>query len=277
MAAAYTDPCTRFSIILGTGLNAAIQVPTARLAAAKFQSQAHGWSAIFADVLVNVELSMFGRDILPMTGWDARLNAAQPVPDFQPFEYLCSGRYLGEIVRLILIQPIESRWLFHGHVPRGLERPFGFRTDMMALLEQDTSDSLGVARRAFAERHPVAGAALIAPADAAFVRSLCKLVSRRAAAYVAVGIVSLWLLRREQYPDEARATERDGGQAPEVSTVAFTGSTLEKYPGFRRTCQAYLSDMMAEVSAGTADLVLMHCEESTLIGAAAAACTVGGL
>ncbi|KAI1264183.1 hypothetical protein F5Y18DRAFT_428266 [Xylariaceae sp. FL1019] len=56
---------------------------------------------------VNTEWSINGTaQILRKTGlisaWDLKLDAAGVVPGFQPFEYMISGLYLGELARLIL-------------------------------------------------------------------------------------------------------------------------------------------------------------------------------
>jgi len=59
---------------------------------------------------------MYGKNILPMTRWDERLNSSHMHPDYQPFEYLIAGAYMGEIVRLIIQEATARVGLFSGSV-----------------------------------------------------------------------------------------------------------------------------------------------------------------
>lgn len=86
-------------------------------------------------VLVNTELSMFGKTAFPTTRWDDYLNMTHSHPDFQPFEHLCSGRYLSEIVRLVLMEAISSFGLFGGEIPASFADPYTFDTGIMAVIE----------------------------------------------------------------------------------------------------------------------------------------------
>ncbi len=123
------------SLILGTGTNAAIHLPVSALARVKFGSRPQGWHDKAQHVLVNTEMSMFGKDIFPTTRWDDYLNRTHPRPDFQPFEHLIGGRYLGEIVRLVLLEAIDTAGLFGGEVPHRFTEPYSFDTGIMAAIE----------------------------------------------------------------------------------------------------------------------------------------------
>jgi hexokinase len=78
---------------------------------------------------------MFGKGILPTTKWDDQLNAAHIQPDFQPFEHLVSGRYLGEIVRLVITEAVETAGLFDGHMPDLLSEPYSLDTSTISAIE----------------------------------------------------------------------------------------------------------------------------------------------
>ena len=86
-------------------------------------------------MLVNTEVSMFGKNILPTTRWDDYLNKMHVRPDFQPLEHLISGRYLGEIVRLILVEAVQVAGLFGGEVPSGLLNAYSLDTSILACFE----------------------------------------------------------------------------------------------------------------------------------------------
>lgn len=135
LSRAYRDDSTRLALILGTGTNAAIHLPISALARTKFGQRPRSWHEKAKHVVVNTELSMFGKGIFPTTRWDDCLNKTHMQPDYQPFEHLISGRYLGEIVRLILVEAIRTASLFGGEVPSKLAEPYALETDTIAIIE----------------------------------------------------------------------------------------------------------------------------------------------
>lgn len=78
---------------------------------------------------------MFGAAVLPFTRWDRRLVAVHPRPDFQPMEYMVSGGYLGEIVRLVLVEGIQTAGLFEGFVPVSLREPYSLESETLSRME----------------------------------------------------------------------------------------------------------------------------------------------
>jgi hexokinase len=135
LSRAYRDGSTYFALILGTGFNMAVMLPVTALAPAKFGSRPQSWHDHAKHVLVNTELSMFGKGVLPTTRWDDYLNMTHAHPDYQPYEHLIGGRYLGEIVRLILVEAIETAGLFGGQLPAGFEEPYSLEAGTLAALE----------------------------------------------------------------------------------------------------------------------------------------------
>jgi hexokinase len=142
LSRAYSTPPTHYGLILGTGVNIAVHLPVSILSPEKFGVRPLSWTAAATHVIVNTELSMFGKGILPMTRWDLQLNAAHALPDFQPFEHLVGGRYLGEIARLILLDAIRSTNAFNGVVPPSLEEPYSLDTEVLAKIQSYVSHSL---------------------------------------------------------------------------------------------------------------------------------------
>jgi hexokinase len=114
----------------------AVVLPVTALAHAKFGSRPQSWHDQAKHVLVNTEFSMFGKDILPTTRWDDYLNKTHTLPDFQPLEYLIGGRYLGEIVRLILVEAIQTHGLFNGRFPEQFLEPYTLETSTLAAIER---------------------------------------------------------------------------------------------------------------------------------------------
>lgn len=261
---AYRDPTARMSLILGTGMNASVYLPTSALARAKFGDRPDAWFDSAKHVLVNTELSMYGKGILPVTRWDDHLNATHRLPDFQPLEYLCTGRYLGEIVRLVLLEAITTAGLFNGHIPEHLAEPYSLDTRIIAAFEADRSPTLATASTAFLSAHHVPEANL---RDWNFVLTIARLVSRRAQAYLATSLHALWVLRTYEEGLQPNCT------SSHVS-IACNGTVAEKYPGFLIGCQKVLNQLCAKSGAGTNDstVKLEMSPESSLFGAAVAVC-----
>ncbi|KAF2191095.1 actin-like ATPase domain-containing protein [Zopfia rhizophila CBS 207.26] len=262
LSRAYEDPSTRFAVILGTGFNIAVHLPVTALAKSKFQGYPQRWLDEASHVLVNTELSMFGKNVFPTTRWDDYLNETHARPDFQPFEHMISGRYLGEIVRLILVEAIRTTGLFNGEMPDKLSEPYTLDTGTIAAIESDETSTLSQATSLFQSRHPLSKPPTFA--DINFIRQISQLVSHRAAAYLAAGIHALWTLR----------TTSEGLTPASAGRLAIgcNGSVIEKYPLFRELCQSHLDELTTLLGAEPHSIALEVAVESAIFGAAVAVC-----
>ncbi|KAF2453365.1 hypothetical protein BDY21DRAFT_374931 [Lineolata rhizophorae] len=223
LARAYRDAATRMALILGTGTNAAVHLPVTTLSRGKYGARPRSWHARATHVLVNTELSMFGRGVFPTTRWDDALNAQHPQPDFQPLEYMISGRYLGEIARLVLLEAVERAALFGGVVPQGLQEPYALDTAVLAAFESDDSPQLAAAADKLMRDHPLPQDP--SPAELRFVKQLATLVSRRAAAFLATAIYALNALRLDaEAAAAAAATITTSAPAARADTPTEPGS-----------------------------------------------------
>ena len=135
LSQSYADPSTRFGLILGTGTNAAVFLPVSAISAPKFGDRPATWFDEARQVVVNTEMSMYGRDVLPLTRWDEELKRNHEKPWFQPLEHMCSGMYLGECCRLPLVEAIERTGVFGGVVPESLRKPYSLHTETLSLVE----------------------------------------------------------------------------------------------------------------------------------------------
>lgn len=260
LSQAYRDPTTRMSLILGTGTNAGVYLPVRALGPEKFGDRPESWYEAAKHVLVNTEMSMIGKQHLPVTRWDDLLNSKHVLPDFQPLEYLITGRYLGEIVRLILLEAIDTAGLFGGQTPERLVEAYAFDSRIIATFEGDSSPGLEKAKAAFLQAHPMRTPPR--PSELEFIREVSRLVSRRAAAYLATALHALWTIR----------TESEGlapGEATHV-TIACNGTIVEKYPGYRELCQRRLDELCVASGASRGAVTLKMAPESSIFGAAVA-------
>jgi len=262
LSRAYEDPSTRFAVILGTGFNIAVHLPVSALATSKYKGYPQKWLDEATHVLVNTELSMFGKNIFPTTRWDEQLNATHVRPDFQPFEHMISGRYLGEVVRLIIVEAVKTAGLFSGEMPEKLSELYSLETGTLAAMELDESKKLTNAIALFQSKHPLSKPPTYH--DIQFIRHVSQLVSHRAAAYLAAGIHSLWDL----YITSEGLTPATAGHI----AMGCNGSVIEKYPLFRELCQSHLDELTTASGAGPKSISLEVAVESAIFGAAVAVC-----
>ncbi|OJK05353.1 hypothetical protein ASPACDRAFT_20573 [Aspergillus aculeatus ATCC 16872] len=253
---AYVDPATRMSLILGTGTNVAIHFPVHQIGLTKFGTRPPGWFDYAKHVIINSEMSMFGGGILPMSRWDEVLNSTHLRPDYQPLEYMITGRYLGEIIRLIIVEAVETAQLFGGNLPHSMRDAYSFDTSIIACIEADTSTSLASSTNILQKEHTFTTPPSVE--DMRFLQRVCQIVSNRAAGYLATAIHSIWCLRNEaEYPElstpatatlketqEVTVVESEG--SPLSLSIACDGSVINKYPGFRDRCQLYLNELVKE-------------------------------
>ncbi|KAF1999989.1 actin-like ATPase domain-containing protein [Amniculicola lignicola CBS 123094] len=261
LSRAYEDPTTRFAVILGTGFNIAVHLPVSALAATKYKGYPQKWLDEASHVLVNTELSMFGKTILPTTRWDEQLNETHVRPDFQPFEHMISGRYLGEIVRLIIVEAVRTAGLFGGEIPEKLAEPYALDTGTLAAIEMDESKKLSKGIALFQAKHALSKPPTVK--DISFIRTVSQLVSHRAAAYLATGIHALWNLRISS----EGISPLDAGRI----SIGCNGSVIEKYPLFRQLCQSHLNELTSLSGADAKSIALEVAVESAIFGAAVAA------
>lgn len=269
---AYIDGATRMSLILGTGTNMAVHLPVKALGSTKFGTRPDSWHARASNVIVNTEVSMFGGGILPLTRWDEHLNRTHIMPNYQPLEYLITGRYLGELVRLIILEAVETANLFDGYLPESLREAYSLDTSIVAAIEADVTPHSTKSAAYFQKFHK-----FITPPstnDMLFLRRICTDVGARSAAYISTAIHSLWSLRNE--------TATTSEAALDHVSIACDGSVINKYPGFKDRCQTFLRGIIevegtVSEKVGAERILLVEAQESALLGAAvAAACVEAG-
>ncbi|KAM7195222.1 hexokinase-1 [Naviculisporaceae sp. PSN 640] len=285
LSQAYVNPSTRFGLILGTGVNIAAHLPVTTIGSAKYGDRPSKWTEKASHVIVNTELGMFGKDILPLTKWDELLKSSHPRPDFQPLEHLVSGMYLGEVCRLVLVDAIESTGVFGGVVSPTLLTPYSLSTETMSDIEADNSPALEKARSIYISRHPSS----VEPTceDIKFLKTLCSYISRRSASIVAASLIALWELKKEAEAEFLAGLSADDSTMFISDTeaemkltgtmVAFNGSVIEHYPGYQDNLKGYVDNLLASTSpsssgssAPVASMDFVPAKESSLLGAAVA-------
>jgi len=132
VAHSYGDPGTRVGVILGTGTNAAYVEQASRIPKYKGDIPPSG------EMVINIEWGAFDNEkvVLPITKYDVMLDRETPNPGWQTFEKLISGMYLGEIVRLALMDLVDHGEVFRGLSMNALSTPNSFETSFMSRIER---------------------------------------------------------------------------------------------------------------------------------------------
>ncbi|KAK4507791.1 hypothetical protein PRZ48_001526 [Zasmidium cellare] len=207
----------RISVVLGTGLNAAIALPMAAIDPSRPKNQEYDRIAI------NTELSLLGANLIERTRWDDILiQSLPPGVCAQPLEYMCSGYYIGEMVRIIFVTTICSFPSWAGRVPRGFYAPHSLASSLVSILLQDTTADLSVSAAALAEAF---GSSVRESAPwLEALKCIALSVTRRASGVMAMSIFTLLLVAYGDEPQDGR--ER---------VVGVSGAVFEKLAGFKES------------------------------------------
>ncbi|OKL55450.1 hypothetical protein UA08_09285 [Talaromyces atroroseus] len=254
------------SIILGTGFNAAIRLPVGVLSELHLKNHPDTWKKTKDHLIVNTELSLFGQSIVQNSEWDKTLQAQIRSACHQPLEYICGGLYLGEIVRLVMIDAIHENTLFNGQMPLGFEKQFSLSSPLAGLFEDDTSVGICQAKLAFSTQFPLPDGQYPSLSDLKYIRQIVRAISRRAGAYIAVSIHALHRFVQSLASDAGRSFQ------PRSISVGITGSVITKYPNLAKACLACLEEILKATEAFPGvSFEFNECECPTIIGAALAA------
>ncbi|KAG9308315.1 hexokinase [Chiua virens] len=244
IASHYVNCKTKIAVIFGTGCNAAYMEHVKNI-----PKIANLGIPPDVDMAINCEwgaFDSFEHEHLPRTKYDATVDETSNKPGEQAFEKLISGRYLGEILRLVICELIDEGILFLGQNTYKLEKPYVFDTAFLSLMESDPTDELlmiiGIFTHFFALETTLA--------ERQFFRALAKLIGRRAARLSACGIAAI--VKKMGYLEEG-------------CSVGADGSLYNKYPGFPERVHEGLVDIFGEKGRG---IVTHHAEDGSGVGSA---------
>ncbi|EJF58279.1 hexokinase-domain-containing protein [Dichomitus squalens] len=244
IASHYVNPKTRIACIFGTGCNAAYMEKVKDI-----PKIAHLGIDPEQEMAINCEwgaFDSFEHENLPRTKYDQIIDESSNKPGEQAFEKLISGRYLGEILRLIICELIDEGVLFLGQNTYKIEIPYSFDTAFLSLMEMDPTEELlmiiGIFNHFFALETTLA--------ERQFFRALAKLVGRRAARLSACGIAAI--VSKMGYLEEGCAVGADG-------------SLYNKYPMFPERVHEGLQDIFGEKGK---NIVTYRAEDGSGIGSA---------
>jgi hexokinase len=246
-------------VILATGSNAAAPIKLTQLHESKHPENCFGpIKTSRDDVIVNTEWTLPGTTAPLkswMTEWDEIISNSAERPHFQPFEYMTSGRYLGELVRLIVLSLVITEGIQKDHLPEHLCKRHALTTKYIGELEL-------LEDKAMTERllkdFPPPNPSLWSwnSGNAALMRSIIFAVVKRSAALFAAATVGLLAYTGQldlqelnsEKQDTASHLPQDASDVPATLlndhlVVAYAGAVIAKYPGYRQMCQRFIDDL----------------------------------
>jgi hexokinase len=282
MARSYAAPGKQGSVlgaIFGTGTNGAYVEKLSNL-----KKPLDGeYDQSTGEMVINTEWGSFDNqlNVLPSTKWDAHLEKESLNPGFQMYEKRVSGMFLGEILRLAIIDLLNNPKVSffkdensssndRGSVTiiskdSGLYKQWGLDTAIMSTAELDQDAELSGLRQALENTLEV-----YAPAyeDALAFKKIAHAIGRRAARLSAVAIGAIILQTGKLDDLELKDEPID---------VGVDGSLVEHYPGFRPMIYEALSVIDGIGPEGAKRIRIGLTQDGSGVGAALIALVAAGM
>ncbi|XP_015873818.3 hexokinase-3 isoform X1 [Ziziphus jujuba] len=232
----YHDADTVAAVIIGTGTNACYMERTDAII------KCQGLLTTSGGMVVNMEWGNFWSAHLPRTTYDIDLDADSPNPNYQGFEKMISGMYLGDIVRRVILRMSEEADIF-GPVSSKLSMPFILRTPLMAAMHEDDSPELTEVGRILSDILEIPHAPLKVRK---LVVKVCDVVTRRAARLAAAGIAGiLKKIGRDGSGGKTPGRSRSDNRIRRT-VVAVEGGLYTSYTMFREYLHEALNEILGE-------------------------------
>ncbi|XP_067128625.1 hexokinase-4-like [Centruroides vittatus] len=176
------------------------------------------------EVVVDTEWGAFGDNgVLDFvkTEYDRAVNEHSLLVNSFTFEKLLSGKFLGEVVRQVMLKLIKERLLFNGRLTEELEQLNSFTTTDVSHIEGENGDS--EVCTIFRERF---GYDEISNDDISIIKYVCAIASLRGACLVSICLSSL-IERMDK---------------PKV-TIAVDGSLYKYHPRYGPSMVEFITKM----------------------------------
>lgn len=234
LAAAYTNQNVDIASICGTGHNTCYLEPK------------HPMTG--KPMIVNLESGNF--DAVPQTAYDAKLDNDSDMPGMQKLEKMVSGHYLGEIMRLVLVDMAAKGLL--PHTP-ALDKKHSITGADLSPLISDSLEQTNTVR--FVEDK--LAMKQLTSQQVANVKKIADMIGERSARLVAATF--------------AGVVRHIDPQLSHKHVIAIDGSLYELMPNY----DANIQTAMDEIFSGKAGIVsTILAKDGSGIGAAIAAATV---
>ncbi|CAI7644508.1 unnamed protein product [Penicillium viridicatum] len=219
-------------IIVGTGCNATIPMKLGDLHESKAKS-VNVMEPSAVETIVNTEWTITGaapplKELNVTTKWDIELDQACARPGFQPFEYMTGGRYIGELVRLILFDYLTTvAELSKRSLPANLIQEYALTTTYISdhVAKSRSDNDLAQALNKSLPPPESSDWRWDARAAGAF-RKIARTVQRRSAGLIAAAVVGLLACAREiELKEDSNSSSPENPASPQSNGDAITEFT----------------------------------------------------
>ncbi|ANZ76443.1 BA75_03995T0 [Komagataella pastoris] len=271
VAGNYLESCV-MGLVVGTGVNCSLVVDEQMIGLQKSQEQIRpSRREKFERVVLNSELGFFGGFLCQhSTIWDSivhenwalhhSVQMNQPhmtlaLGCFQPLEMMCSGRYIGELTRLVILSLIDSKQLFKGirkNVLSGFDVPYS----LSGRIVSEIYESKG--------HLPHVLWAPLAPSqeDHQILFEVVDSIIERASIVLGCAIIALLKL------NESSATiEPTGSDSCQSYQIGYVGSVLKFFKPYREKVEMVLK-LASKLRIINRPASLIYIDDSNLVGAA---------
>lgn len=236
LAAAYQDRCADIGSICGTGHNTCYLEP-----------KPAGYPR---PMYINIEAGNF--DKIPGNKYDALLDSYSARPGAGKMEKMCAGRYIGELLRLVLLEVATQKLLFNGSCPVFLQAEGTLSGWDVAILQDAVAKPEQISLWLAKHGSP----ATVSLEDRKILQHSAGLIAKRSARLAAASYAAVL-----RHIDPTLTS---------CHTISIDGSLYEKLPGYADTISQTLQELVG-VKAGQVKCVLT--KDGSGIGAAIAAAT----
>jgi hexokinase len=280
MARSYTSTGKAKSVlgaIFGTGTNGAY---IEKLANIKKPLKGE-YDGSTGEMVVNTEWGSFDNqlNVLPTTPWDKKLDEGTPNPGYQMFEKRVSGMFLGEILRLAIVDMLQNEeislfkdanssfndWQSTTTISRdsGLFSKWGLDSAIMSVAASDNTPDLSTLRQSLESDAKVNSPSL---EDAQAFKAIANAVGRRAARLSAVALGAIVL-----------QSGRLSDPKEDVVDIGVDGSLVEYYPHFREMIIETLKSVDGIGPEGAKKIRIGIAKDGSGVGAALIALVAEGM
>lgn len=248
VASMYTDDETKMGLIFGTGVNGAYYDNCGDIP--KLEGRLADDVSPSTPMAINCEYGSFDNEhlVLPRTKFDIQIDNESPRPGQQSFEKMISGYYLGEVLRLILLDLSDNKKLiFHNQDLTKLHEAFVMDTSFPARIEEDPFENLSDVQDLFAEALGIQTTV----AERKVIRKFAELIGERSARLSVCGIAAI--CKKRGY---------------KTAHCAADGSVYEKYPGFKERAAKGLRDIFGWADDQEDPIIIVPAEDGSGVGAA---------
>jgi hexokinase len=264
-------------LIVGTGTNATVPMKPDSLHPAKRNALSN--PDVTETVVINTEWTIRGTDkplvdLNIKTPWDKTLDANSDAPGFQPFEYMTSGRYLGEIVRLVFVDVVSKE---EGvQVPSSLMLKNALPTRFLS--EVVARKGGRIVQEELESRYPDPESSddfFWSVDKVELIRDIAEAVQQRSSALIAAACVGLLncvgdvALDRQPSSSNGTSTHAKGRREIEELVIAYAGGTISQYPKWLQTCQQWIDILVEQGSSSNKNkqVTLKEAKDGGIVGA----------